>query len=318
MDAPDLQKTVREIAALNAWERAAPFNWAVIGQLEDAPFIVSIALEKDKREKLLRGHLQLFPGLPVFRDFLLSLRHPDYGVAMGPADFPHFELIATPAGAVELFTYRPGFVPRKPSPDERRRLAPILYECLGVLMRLEEDPELAFRYKREGAMFARTEGLDGKWRDAPFRLPDPQGPVYTESVAVNKAGCDRAAKLPMEGAWEIDFVLFPDFRTPEPEPRFLYLLAAVDPDTMTRKVWVKLSVGEGPDALKKLWEGHAQRVLDAILAAGVAPAVLSVRSPRLARLLRPLGLQLPFKIVQHAQLPALDAAIRDALKSNTL
>ena len=69
------------------------------------------------------------------------------------------------------------------------------------------------------------------------------------------------------------------------------------------------------NGLKRLWEGHAQRLLDAVVAWGRVPGEVHVRSGRMMRFLRPLGLQLPFKLVQHAKLPALDAALTHSIQT---
>ena len=95
------------------------------------------------------------------------------------------------------------------------------------------------------------------------------------------------------------------------------MFAAVDAATAARVVWLKMSVGGTDAALKALWEGHAARLLEAILRLGRAPGEIHVRSARVARFLRPLGLHIPFKLVHHAKLGALDAALAHAAKTNS-
>ena len=129
-----------------------------------------------------------------------------------------------------------------------------------------------------------------------------------------------AAKFPIAKAekWEIDFVMVPSYQTREKRSRFLYVLAAVDAATGERRVWEKMSVDGRPGGLKRLWEAHAQRVLDRVLVLGRIPGEIHVRTGRVMRFLRPLGLQLPFKLVQHAKLPALDAVLELAVRSGTV
>ena len=112
--------------------------------------------------------------------------------------------------------------------------------------------------------------------------------------------------------------MVPAYQTREKRSRFLYILAAVDSATGERRVWEKMSVDGKPGGLKRMWEAHAQRVLDRILVEGRIPGALHVRSPRMARFLRPLGMQLPFKLVQFAKLPALEATLELAIRSNTI
>ena len=117
---------------------------------------------------------------------------------------------------------------------------------------------------------------------------------------------------------EIDFVMVPTYQTREKRSRFLYVLAGVDAATGERRVWEKMSVDGKPGGLKRLWEAHAQRVLDRILIEGRVPGELHVRSQRVMRFLRPLGLQLPFKLVQHEKLPSLATALDLAVRSGTV
>ena len=319
MNRKDVNEIAKAIAALNLWERASAHNWALVPQTSEQPFFVTAGPEKKKGSPVL-GRLHLFPGFVPFRDFLLSRRMTDFGVGMSPIDFDHFELVSAKGGAVELFVYEPGFVPRALTAAEREFLAPLLYECYGLMLRLDEDPDLPLAYVKENALFARKEVSENTWIDGPLKLPDERQTPYSEQVSLNTAKCTAAAKLPMAEAekWEVDFVMVPSYQTREKRARFLYVLAAVDAATGERRVWEKLSVDGKPGGLKRLWEGHAQRMLDRILVLGRVPAALHVRTGRVMRFLRPLGLQLPFKLVQHAKLPTLDAVLELAVRSGTM
>jgi len=307
-------EVARAIGALDVWGIAAAHNWALVSQLADEPFFATV---NASREGPVRGRLLLFPGFKAFREYMLSRRIPDFGVATTPMDFPHLEAVALAGGKAEIFSYSPGRVPMPPDDSEKMLLGPLLYATYGLMMRMEEDPGLLTRYSDQEAMFSLKEGLDGRWHDAPLKLPQEPNPVWQENVSLDRKKCEAAGRLPFarDEKWEADFVLAPMFRTNEAHPRFLYILAAVDSETRRRAVWMKMSVGDGPDALKKMWEGHAQRFLDAILSAGRIPGEIHVRSSRFARFLRPLGMQLPFKLVQHAKLPALTAALDAAFAS---
>ena len=223
-------------------------------------------------------------------------------------------------GPAEIFGYVPGYVPQPPTAADQAFLAPLLYESLGVLMRVEEDPQLPLKYfEKEHALFARKEVVEGVWQDGPLRMPPDEEVKFVERVQLDNAKCRLAAKLPVvaEEKWEVDFVLVPAYHTREARPRFLYVFAAVDAATAQRVVWLKISVGGTDAALKALWEGHAARMLEAMLRLGRAPGEIHVRSGRMARFLRPLGMHIPFKLVHHAKLGALDAALNHAAKTNT-
>ena len=319
MDKNDPYELTRAIAEMNPWERAARHNWALVPQSSEEPFIVTVVPEKDRPGPVL-GRLMLFPGFALFRDFIISRQMPDFGVGMSPLDFRHYEAVGLRDGSVELFTYEPGFVPLPPTSEERRMLAPLLFECYGLLMRLEEKPDLPLAYVQQKAMFARKEVVEGYWVDGPFRLPEEEVVQQMEKVELRKDSVLSAKALPLypKEVWEIDYVMVPAYRTPGPNPRFLYLLAAVNVESGERMVWEKMSVDGKADGLLRLWEGHAQRLLNAFLRKRRVPGAIHVRSARMARFLRPLGLQLPFKLVQHAKLPSLEDVLSLAIQTRNV
>ena len=319
MDRNDPYDVTRAIASMNPWERAARHNWVLVPQTTAEPFLVSAVQEKPGPVPVA-GRLMLFPGFRTFRDFLISRQVPDFGVGMSPLDFRHYEAVGLRDGGVELFVYEPGFVPLPPTSEERKLLAPLLFECYGILLRLDENPDLPLAYVDQKAMFARKEVVDGVWVDGPFRLPQEEVVQQMERVELKREDCTRARALPLypKDVWEIDFVMVPSYRTPGPNPRFLYLLAAVNAESGERMVWEKVSVDGKPDGLLRLWEGHAQRVLDAFARNGRVPGEIHVRSARMARFLRPLGLQFPFKLVQHAKLPSLESVLSLSIQTRSV
>jgi len=316
MNEKDPYELTRAIAALNPWERAARHNWALVPQTSAEPFIVTAVDERDKPGPVA-GRLILFPGFATFRDFVITRQVNDYGVEMGPVDFRHYEAVGITTGEPEIFVYEPGFVPQPPTSEERALLAPLLNECYGLLLRMEEQPDLPLAYVEQKAMFARKEVVDGVWVDGPFRLQEEETIQQTEQVSLERSACAKAKTLPVfpKEIWEIDFVMVPAYHTPGPRPRFLYLLVAVNAESGERMVWERLSVDGKPGGLKRLWEGHAQRLLDAMVKWGRVPGEIHVRSGRVMRFLRPLGLQLPFKLVRHAKLPALESVVGLAVQT---
>ena len=319
MDRNDPYDVTRAIASMNPWERAARHNWVLVPQTTAEPFVVS-AIQEKPGPVPVAGRLMLFPGFQVFRDYLISRQVPDFGVGMSPLDFRHYEAVGLRDGGVELFVYEPGFVPLPPTSEEKKLLAPLLFECYGILLRLDEKPDLPLTYADQKAMFARKEVVDGVWVDGPFRLPQEEVVQQMERVELKREECARARALPQypKEVWEIDFVMVPSYRTPGPNPRFLYLLAAVNAESGERMVWEKMSVDGKPDGLLRLWEGHAQRVLDAFARIGRVPGEIHVRSARMARFLRPLGLQFPFKLVQHGKLPSLESVLSLSIQTRSV
>ena len=170
MDKTDPYDITRAIVALNPWERASRHNWALVPQTSAEPFIVT-AVDERKDPGPVAGRLLLFPGFTTFRDFVITRQMKDYGVAMGPMDFRHYEAVGLKNGDVEIFVYEPGYVPVAPTSEDRKLLAPLLHECYALLLRVEEKPDLPLAYVEKKAMFARKEVVDGVWIDGPFILP---------------------------------------------------------------------------------------------------------------------------------------------------
>ena len=313
MDRTNPDEIAMAIARLDAWERVGGRNWAIVTYGSDRPFIVSVVVGDGKP---VSGRLLVFAGLETFRDYMISRQFPDYGVATGPTDFLHYEMFAAKDGSVELFSYRPGFMPLKPDAAERGALAPILYESYGLFLRMEENPELMTMYAEEGAMFSRTEIAGGKWKDAPLPVPKNETVQCTEKVSVDRKTLDTVATYAVktDTVWEVDFLFYPQFHTVESRPRLLYLLVAVDAATGERRLWQKLSVGDSKDALLHMWEGLAARLLKRVDEFGAVPGEIKIRSRRVARFLRPLGMKLPWKMSIHSKLPALEKVVHAQLE----
>ena len=318
MDQTNIDDVAKAIASLNMWKKASKYCWALVSELFDMPLIACV---NDAQNGPIAGRLMLFNGFAAHRDYLIFNQSKDISFAVSPLDFDHFEVIGLKDGGAEVFDYRPGFVPVHPDEETRRLLAPVLSECYGMLLRIEDDPELPARYRSENAMFSRREGLDGRWTDSPLKPPESRALTWTESVSLDRAKCSRAARFDMaQGeAWETDFIQMPLFHTEDEKPRIMFMFAAVDAKTGERRVWEKMAVDPSIprngtlDALKQMWESLASKMLDGVLARGAVPSEIHVRTQRLMRFLRPLGLQIPFKIVLHGQLPRLAAAVNTAI-----
>jgi hypothetical protein len=145
-------------------------------------------------------------------------------------------------------------------------------------------------------------------------------------VGLDRAKCSQAARFNLEPdeAWEVDFLQMPLFRTEDKPARLMFLLAAVDAKTGARRVWQKLTVDPATprngtmEVLKPLWESLAAHLLEGVIRYGKVPGTLNMRSQRIMRFLRPLGLQLPFKMVIHKQLPQIAAVVNRAILEHTV
>jgi hypothetical protein len=74
-----------------------------------------------------------------------------------------------------------------------------------------------------------------------------------------------------------------------------------------------MSVDGTSDGLQHLWEKHSERLLNAILEYGSVPKEIRVRSPRVMRFIRPLGMHIPFKISQYEKLPAIEVYFKEVI-----
>lgn len=323
MDRNDIDEVARAIAALGVWKKASKYNWALVSELFDKPLIVAI---NPSPSGPILARLLLFNGFTAHRDFLLFHQSRDLSFALSTIDFDHYEVIALKDGSTEIYDYRPGYVPIHPDAETRARLAPVVYECYGTLLRIDENPDLPAMYMKEQALFSRKEGLDGKWHDAPLTPPRLDAVTWTERISMDRAKCTQAARFDMaaDEAWEVDFIQIPMFRTEDEQARTLFLLAAIDAKTGERRAWQKMAVNpqiprNGTlEAMQLLWESIAAHLLDAIIRRGKVPGAIHIRSQRMMRMVRPLGMQLPFKLILHREMPQLTATVNRAILEHTV
>ena len=102
------------------------------------------------------------------------------------------------------------------------------------------------------------------------------------------------------------------------------MFAAVDAKTGERRLWRKMAVDpkfprNGTlESLQVLWESLAAHLLDAVIRYGKVPGSVHVRSQRMMRMLRPLGMQLPFRLVLHREMPRLTAVVNQSIQDQTI
>lgn len=315
MDRGNPYEVAEAIAKLGAWRTAAAHNWALLPSGDADPWLVNVMPAAEG----VHARILFFHGWRPFHCFLITRQNNDFWVAASPDDIAHLEVIFPAGGQPVLRSCDEGFVPGAVPAESIPQLAAMLYECFGLFMRFEGDPELAMKYVKERALFAKRQEADGKWSDCALPLPE-KNPEFVEKVALRKDILARAKDLPFDPAvkMELDFGKIPGVQTNEPRARYIYLFAAVDANAKTRFVWRTMVVSGRPDGLVSLWQSLAPQLLDHILASGKVPGEIHVRSMRMVRFLRPLGMHLPFKIVVHAALPALDAEVRESIRDKRL
>lgn len=296
----------RKIDALGLWEVIRPFNWAVKPTGTVFPYFCTL-LGGDRQPVKVR--FLMIEGWQTFHDFIRTRIDRNYGYYSTPMELPHFELVVTENGEVTVSRHDPGYLPRPLIAAERPLVAKILWEAYGVMMRVESDRRLPLRFASEKSMFARIEGAAGGWTDEPLEIPPPRPLV--ENVSIPKALLVKAKDLPFDekASVELDLRLMPNLMTREARPRCAYQLLAIESATGLRIISERTSVTpEG--GLKALWVGLPQRVLLRLVERGSIPGEIKVLTGRVFRLIRPLGIELPFKISLHDRLPLLEEAFK--------
>lgn len=297
-----LAEVCARLVALGLWERVMPYHWAVKPRGTALPYFC--AIRRGERPSVA-FRFMLLEGWQTFRDYIHTCARNDYAFYSTPMELPHFELVVFSDGkAAKVFRHDPGYVPVSLTAEQEKTCARMLWEVYGVMMRIESDPQLPLSFSDSQAVFARVEGADGVWRDAPLAIPAER--QYVERISFAKADIAKAKDLKFDATFklELDFGLKPDMMTTEARPRCAYLLAAADAESGEKVIWECVSVSR-ETGLKGLWEGLAAHFLKRILALGRVPGEVRVKSPRVFRMLRPLCIELPFKLSLHDSLPAL-------------
>ena len=304
MEIPDFETICAKIAALDAWETAYPWNWAVVPRGARRPVIVSPQKGEDPR---IKTRLMLFPGWKEFARYRRFQAKHAASPEFSPADVDHEEVVFPPDGASSLLTFFPGYLPRivpgAEAGDRRRR---ILWETFGMMMRIEEDPSLPVKYGDDGAMFSRREGPGGEWADAPLPLPrKPAAEKRSVSLSVKKIAAAKAFAAAPGEAWEAAFTPYPGMHTRGPDPRTCYVLAAAGAESGREIATIPMSVEpvRDPDGLLRLWDSLAGRLLDLMVSERSVPRELRFSDARLLAAVRPLGMNLPFKMTVCKSLP---------------
>ena len=300
-----MERSVEEIGAkmdaLGLWDALAPYNWAVKPHGTAFPYFCTVI---KGGEAAVKVRFLMLEGWNTLHDFVRMRADRAFGVVSSPIELPHYELVVLAAGDTKLFRHDPGYMPQEAIGPGRDIAAKILWEAYGVMLRVESDPKLPMRFADEKSVFARVEDKSGAWRDEPLVIPDP--PPYVERISFRTDDVKKAKDLPIVSTdvLDVDFRLVPGVMTRDARPRCVYELVAVDPVTRTRVVGARTSIV--PEAgLKAMWESMPQQLLSQFLARGRVPGRIRVTSRRVFRFIRPLGMELPFRLSLHESLPDL-------------
>ncbi len=292
----------RKMDALGLWDELGSGNFAIRPRGSVFPYFCSVLKGDGKPIKL---RYLMLEGWQTLHDFLRTRADNSFGFYSSPMEMPHFELVVLETGECKVFRHDVGFMPREIGEKERPLAMKLLWESYGIMMRLETDRRLFMRFADDAAVFSRTEGSDGKWSDAPLAIVQPR--PYVEAISFPNDLLKKAADLPFDKdfAISVDFLLNLRLMTKEPQPRCVYELVVMD--SATGKVLFSSTTSvDRENGLKGMWESMPVKLLEHIVQLGKVPGAVRTRSQRVFRMIRPLGIELPFRLSFHERLPELE------------
>ena len=297
----EVEEIGAKMDALGLWELLAPYNWAVKPKGTAFPYFCSVFKGDGK---LVKVRFMMLEGWQTLHDYVHVRVDRNFGFYSSPMEMPQLELVVTVAGEIKLFRHDPGYMPQEANDAQRSLARKILWEAYGVMMRVESDRALPMKFASERSIFARVENAAGKWEDVPLEIPPPR--AYVEKVTLGKSDISRAQDLPVVAgeSLAVDFGMVPGIMTGEPRPRCVYELVVVDSATGERVICTRVSM-DPESGLKGMWESVPVRMLKGFAEIGRVPGSIKVISGRVFRMLRPLCMELPFKLSMHDSLPGL-------------
>ena len=300
----EIEEIGAKMDALGLWEVLSPYNWAVKPKGTVFPYFCSVFKGDDNPVKV---RFMMLEGWQTLHDYVHTRVDRNFGFYSSPMEMPQLELVVAVDGDVKLFRHDPGYMPQEANAAQRELAKKILWEAYGVMMRVESDRELPMKFASERSIFARIETAPGKWEDVPLEIPPPR--AHVEKVVLSKSDVSKAQDLPVmpNETLSVDFRMNIRIMTKEPRPRCVYELTAVDPSSGERVIDCRVSV-DPEGGLKGIWEALPVRVLKGLIERGRVPGTVKVVSGRVFRMLRPLCMELPFKLSMHDSLPRLEAA----------
>lgn len=299
--------TVEQIGAkmdaLGVWERLYGCHWAIKPRGSAFPYFCAVVPGENPPVKV---RVMLLDGWQTFHDFLRMRVDRFFGFYSSPMELPHFELVLLSDGKMRLFRHDPCYMPQEATAGQQAFCAKMLWEMYGMMMRIESDPRVPMMYASEQSVLARYEDRNGKWNDQPLELIQPR--PHVEKIAFPKADIAKAKDRPFvqEDVLSVDFRIQLGVMTREKRPRVCYCLVGVNPKTSVREIFAQVSPNpEG--GLRALWEEMPAQLLKRLIERGTIPGEIRVCSPRVYRMLRPLIVELPFKLSMNNSLPEIEA-----------
>lgn len=296
----------RKMDALGLWKELSAGNFAIRPRGTVYPYFCTVYDLNENGAGPLKLRFMMLEGWQTLHDFLRTRVDSSFGFYSSPMEMPHFEMLVLKNGACKVFRHDIGLVPREIDDKERALVVKLLWESYGIMMRLESDAQLMMKYADLKSVFSRVEGADGKWSDAPLEVIQPR--PHVESVSFPAAELKKAADLPFDKdfAISVDFRLNPGVVTSDNPPKCVYELVGVSPSAAEKPLFRSVTSVVREAGLKGMWEAMPIVLLKHIIGLGKVPGSIRTRSQRVFRLIRPLAVELPFRLSFHDRLPELE------------
>jgi hypothetical protein len=340
--------------------RLSPWGWCRPGECfgiwpvgRDEPCIAIFCEGVDTKTRIIRYAL----GWQAFFDFLTRAQSQTKPVATWMLEIPMLELLYlngrmlfaqekvlldslkrpfdSDKNDVPVFrSIKPGYHPWLPDAVERVTLEQLLYQTYGMILRLEEQPDLLLGER--GKLLILRQGSDGLWKDewvAPPRFEEEgveirlkaelleklkRQPLKPVTIQLNLqfmpilVGVELKRPSGTPGADHPEVVPVPAAEAPRPSTA--YMLIAVDVKSGDVFYEGLLHATEG---IAKMWGEVPERILELFDQIGGCPEAIEVSGERMTNLLRSLEVYLPFKMVLRERLKLLDA-VADQLSRKLL
>ena len=305
----DVIEIAKRIEALSLWEAAGRYNWLVKPKGTVLPYFFTLENTKDDK---VRHRIHFLEGWNVFHSAVMARANRDFGYYTAIGEYPQFQVAYLDDSQILFRRCDAGYMPRELTGEEETLLGKLMWESYGIMLQLEDTPDLPCKYAPENAMFGRIESPEeGDWHDE--GVPIPQPPPYTERVSLRKDAIEKAKAMGIDAQLkvEVDYRLMPGWSTAEARPRAMYLLAAVDASSGRPLVVARTSVSKDV-GLKQLWEKMPALLFGEFVKSGRFPCEIIVNSQRMFRFLRIFCEAVPVKLSIHDQCPVLDAFMKRA------
>ncbi len=297
-----IEELMRQIEALGFWPGYV--QWVLMPQGSVYPYFGMIEALADNPEIKAQG--LFLEGWQTFHDYNLWRHDHNYGFISFPGELPGFLCLWLKNGEVKAFRQDPGYKTRPLNDREEALFHKLVRESFGLVMRIENDPKLCHKYLEEGSLFGRRQVNVRKWEDVPVPLVQPR--PHVERVSLPKADVDAAKDKPLlkERVVDVAFRCNPHYTTTEAHSRMAYDLDVRDAADGKSLVSIRMSVRPPQCTIADMWQNLAPGLLREFVKLGFVPGEIRVCSQRVFRLLRPLTMQLPFKLSLHDELPGFE------------